>query len=88
MHDRSQARTSTGLVHSWPVTTSFTMISVDIWSPGDITNCNGQKALLTAMCDMGKWVVSVTITGKNVLSSMDAYGACAAKVWAMFNDFD
>lgn len=49
---RSQVRTSSGLVHSWPVTTPFSIISVDIWSPGDIKNCYGQKSLMNVMCDM------------------------------------
>ena len=41
----------------------FVIVLVDIWSPGDITNCYGQKVLLNAMCDTYQWVVSVAITG-------------------------
>ena len=60
---RSQVRASSGLVHSWPVTTPFTIISADICLSGDIKNINGQKALMNAMCDMCQWVVLVAITG-------------------------
>lgn len=69
--NRYQVRASSGLVHSWPVTTPFAVISVDIWLPGDIKNINGQKALLNAMCDMCQWVVSVAIT-----STEASYLAC------------
>ena len=54
-------RESSGLVHSWPVTTPFCIISVDIWKPGEVVNIDGYKALLNAMCDMTQFVVSTPV---------------------------
>ena len=46
-----------GLVFSWPVTTPFAIVSVDIRSPGDISSDDGQKYLFGNMCDMSQFVV-------------------------------
>ena len=46
-----------GLVFSWPVTTPFAIISVDIWSPGEISSVDGDKYLFGAMCDMTQFAV-------------------------------
>ena len=59
---RLQIKASSGLVHSWPITTPMAIVSVDIWSPGDIKNCYGQKALFNTMCDMCQRVICVAIT--------------------------
>ena len=50
-------RESTGLVYSWPVTTPFAIISVDIWKPGNTVNINGYTCLLNSMCNMTLFVV-------------------------------
>ena len=53
----AQARENTSLVHSWPITTPFAIISVAIWKPGTITNNDGYTCLLNSMCDMTQFVV-------------------------------
>ena len=55
------------MVHYWSVTIPFTTVSVDIWSSGKITKCYGRKTLLNTMCDMCQKVVSVVVTGTEVL---------------------
>ena len=50
-------REQSGLVHSWPVTTPFAIVSVDIWLPGSVSNADGYSCLLNAMCDMTQFVV-------------------------------
>ena len=64
---RLQIKASSGLVHSWPITTHMSIVSVDIWSPGDIQNCYGQKALFNTMCDMYQWVICVAISATEAL---------------------
>ena len=54
---RVRRRESTGLVHSWPVTTPFAIVSVDIWYPGKTTNLDGYNCLLNAMCNMTQFVI-------------------------------
>ena len=61
IQSKSKKRESTGLVHSWPITTPFAILSVDIWKPGTVTNFRGYNGLLNAMCDMTQFVVSVPI---------------------------
>ena len=46
-----------GLVFSWTVTTPFAIISVDIWSPGDVVSADGYRYLFNVMCDMSQFVV-------------------------------
>jgi len=58
---RLKKRSSTGLVHSWPITTPFAILSVDIWKPGATVNPRGFKTLLNVMCDMTQFVVSSAI---------------------------
>ena len=54
-------RESSGLLHSWPITTPFCIVSVDIWKPGEIVNVDGYRALLNAMCDMTQFVVTTPV---------------------------
>lgn len=61
IRSRARRKESTGLVHSWPITSPFAIISVDIWKPGDTTNIDGFKMLLNAMCDMTQFIVSTPI---------------------------
>lgn len=58
---RLQTRINSGLMHSWLITTPLAIISVDIWSPGEITNYYVYKKLLNAMCDMTEFVMCVAI---------------------------
>ena len=49
------------LVHSWPLLTPFSIISADIWSPGDVTSPTGTKCILNCMCNMCQFVVSAAL---------------------------
>ena len=40
----------------------FAIISVDVWSPGDLSNYYGQSNLCNDMCDMIEFVVCTSIT--------------------------
>ena len=53
---------NSGLSHSWPIIMPFSIISVDIWSPGDLSNCYEQTKLLNCMCGMTEFVVCTAIT--------------------------
>ena len=53
-----------GLVYSWPVTTPFAIISVDLWTPGNVTRPDGYVALLNTMCDMTQFVVTQGVRSK------------------------
>ena len=47
------------LYFSWPITTPFWIMHVDLWSPGHISNNQGQKGyLLNSMCDLTQFVIS------------------------------
>ena len=47
------------LYFSWPITAPFWIMHVDLWSPGHISNSQGQKGhLLNAMCDLTQFVIS------------------------------
>jgi len=61
IRSRARRKESTGLVHSWPITSPFAIISVDIWKPGETKNADGYKMLLNAMCDMTQFIVSTPI---------------------------
>lgn len=56
---RVKRRESSGLVHSWPITTPFAIISVDIWKPGHTTNLDGYTCLLNTMCDMAQFMITM-----------------------------
>ena len=59
---RLKTRINSGLMHSWPIATPFAIISVDIWSPGDIKNCYGHSKLFNSMCDMTEFVICTAIS--------------------------
>ena len=54
-------RENTGIIIPWPLSTPFSVISVDLWSPGKIESTMGYKHLLNSMCDMCQFVVSVPV---------------------------
>jgi hypothetical protein len=54
-------REGTGLLHTWPITTPFAILSVDMWKPGEVVNADGYIALLNAMCDMTQFIVSAPV---------------------------
>ena len=51
--------TSWQLVHYWPLLTPCAMISIDIWSPGEIISPTGAKCILNSICDMTQFVCAV-----------------------------
>ena len=53
------------LIQSWPLLTPFAVISMDLWSPGDITSPTGVKHILNCMCDTTTFVVRVAIKHAN-----------------------
>ena len=55
----ARLRESTGIIQSWPITTPFSIISVDLWAPGDMADYKGRNHLLNSMCDMTQFVVSI-----------------------------
>jgi len=60
----SNSKTHRGseLIYSWPVSTPFYIIHVDIWSPGDTTSARGYSHFLAAMCDLTGFVIIAELT--------------------------
>ena len=56
---QSRIRESAGLAQSWPITTPFAIISVDLWQPGEMSDYTGRNHLMNSMCDMAQFVVSI-----------------------------
>ena len=54
-------RENTGIIMSWPLSKPFSIISVDLWSPGKTTSTLGYKNLMNCMCDMCQFVISVPV---------------------------
>ena len=50
---------------SWPVSSPFAIIHVDLWMPGKYTDTNGNMALMNTMCDMSYFVVVVLVTNES-----------------------
>ena len=40
------------LMFSWPISSPFAILHVDLWSSGHMTDQNGFIALMNTMCDM------------------------------------
>ena len=53
------------LLFSWPMSSPFEIIHVDLWMPGKFTDSNGNTALMNAMCDMSQSVVVVPVTNES-----------------------
>ena len=53
------------LMFSWPVSSPFVIIHVDLWIPGKYTDSNGNMALMNAICDMSQFVVVVPVTNES-----------------------
>ena len=49
------------LMFSWPVSSPFAILYVDLWMPGHHTDPNGYMALINTMCDMSQFVVVVPV---------------------------
>ena len=57
-----QTRENKELVFSWPVTSPFFILHVDLWAPGSITDYRGNTYLLAGMCDLTGFVVQSAVT--------------------------
>ena len=64
---RSNRRVSSELCFSWPITAPFSILHVDLWSPGAAVSTDGYTHVLGAMCDLTGFVILVPI--KTILSS-------------------
>ena len=49
---------------SWPVSSPFAILRVDLWIPGYYTDINNTMALMNDMCDMCQFVVVVPVPGE------------------------
>jgi hypothetical protein len=56
------------LVISWPVTSPFYILHVDLWAPGSLTGYQGNTYLLAGICDLTGFVVQSTV---NSITSHD-----------------
>jgi hypothetical protein len=57
-----QTRDNKELVFSWPVTSPFFILHVDLWAPGPLTDYRGNTYLLACMCDLTCFVVQSAVT--------------------------
>ena len=58
-------RRSQELMFSWPISSPFAILHVDLWIPGHHTDLNGYMALMNAMCDMSQFFVVVPVPNKS-----------------------
>ena len=50
------------LYFSWPVTTPFYIMHVDLWMPSKLTDTAGHTLhLMNAMCDLTQFTVSILV---------------------------
>ena len=59
--DKSVRRHSE-VIFSWPVTAPMFVLHCDLWSPGTTVATSGATHLLSAMCDLTQFVVSVPVS--------------------------
>ena len=52
-------------LESWPVSSPFTILHVDLWMLDNHTDSNGNMALMNAMCNMSHFVVVVPILAES-----------------------
>ena len=57
------------LYFSWPVTVPFWILHCDLWSPGNITDKQGNTTVLNCMCDLTQFVVS-SVTSDTTAASL------------------
>ena len=50
------------LMFSWPVSSTFAILHVDLWMPGHHSDPNGNMALINAMCDVSQFVNVVPVS--------------------------
>ena len=72
-------------MQSWPITTTFAIISVDLWAPGDMENYRGRNHLINYVYDMTQFLVSIAtyfITASHLVrlfmkGVLSKFGLCA-----------
>ena len=77
-------RCGQALMFSWPISSPFAIIHVDLWSPGYMTDHNDCIALMNTMCDMIQIVVvvpvpdetSTTLGGHSIQNVLMKFGIC------------
>jgi len=72
---RNQVRRSSELTFSWPISTPFFILHVDLWEPGRVTKTStptpshdGPTHILAAMCDLTGFVLCSDIKNPNAAS--------------------
>ena len=63
------------LTFSWPVSSPFTILHVDLWMLGHHTNPKGYMALMNIMCEMSQFLVVVPVPNES--SATLAYFSCS-----------
>jgi hypothetical protein len=56
-----RVRPHSKVLFSWPVTAPMFVLHCDLWSPGTTVSASGHTHLLSAMCDLTQFVVSVLV---------------------------
>jgi hypothetical protein len=59
VEQKASAKHHSEVLFSWPVTAPMFILHCDLWSPGSIIANLGNSHLLSAMCDLTQFVVSV-----------------------------
>ena len=58
---------------SWPVSSPFEIIHVDLWMPDKYTDSNGNMTLMNAMCAMSQFVVVVPVINESSSTLADNF---------------
>ena len=55
------SRESKELVFSWPVTSPFFILHVDLWAPGTLSDYHGNTYILAGMCDLTGFIIQASV---------------------------
>jgi hypothetical protein len=66
-------RRNSELVYSWPVSSPFAIIHVDIWQPGAVANYSGSKHVLAAMCNLTGFSIIAELQATDSVSLAEAF---------------
>jgi hypothetical protein len=50
------------LIFSWPITSPFFILHIDLWAPGSLKDYRGNTYILAGMCDLTGFVVQTAIS--------------------------
>jgi hypothetical protein len=70
---RSGTKPNSELIYSWPVSSPFFILHIDIWSPGESPSAYGFKYLLVAMCDLTGFVMIAEISDTSAPTLANAF---------------